>query len=129
VGPDARGNIPDASIRVLAEVGRWMEKNKESIYGCGAAGLALPDWGRFTRNGNILYAHWMYPIVGAINIAGIGNQVKSVYLLSSGAELPHESTWWGNNEQGNFFVNVRSPVYQTFELPDANDTVIKIVLK
>ena len=33
VGPDARGNIPEESIERLAEIGKWMKKNGESIYG------------------------------------------------------------------------------------------------
>ena len=31
VGPDARGNIPEESIERLAEIGKWMKKNGESI--------------------------------------------------------------------------------------------------
>jgi len=129
VGPDARGRIPDESIRILKEVGIWMNKNGESIYGCGASKLVKPDWGRYTQKGNDLYAHWMYPVVGHINVKGAGDHAANVYLLSSGAELPTAKTWWGNNEPGNFFVNVNSPTFQTFPLPDPYDTVIKIRLK
>jgi alpha-L-fucosidase len=128
VGPDARGRIPDESIRILKEVGKWMDKNSASIYGCGASTLAKPDWGRYTQKENVLYAHWMYPTVGHINVKGIG-EAGRVYLLSSGAELPKEKSWWGNNEAGNFFVNVKSPTFQTFALPDQDDTVIEIRLK
>jgi alpha-L-fucosidase len=105
-----------------------MDQNSASIYGCGAAKLSKPDWGRYTQKGNILFAHWMYPVVGHINIRGISDAGK-IYLLGSGAELPKEKAWWGNNEAGNFFVNVNSPTYMTFELPDKNDTVIKLELK
>ena len=35
VGPDARGNFPEESVSRLKEIGKWMEKNGESIYGCG----------------------------------------------------------------------------------------------
>jgi len=129
VGPDARGRIPDESARILKEVGNWMDKNSESIYGCGASALVKPDWGRYTQKGTTLYAHWMYPIVGHINIKGIADEAGNVYLLSTGAELPAEKEWWGNNQQGNFFVNVSSPTYMTFNLPDEYDTVIKIRLK
>jgi alpha-L-fucosidase len=128
VGPDPRGRIPAESIRILKEVGRWMNNNSESIYGCGASKLDKPDWGRFTQKGNILYAHWMHPTVGHINIKGIGNKAGNVYLLSSGAELPSEKEWWGNSGQGNFFINISSPTYMTYELPDPHDTVIKILL-
>jgi alpha-L-fucosidase len=129
VGPDARGRIPAESVRILKEVGRWMNNNSESIYGCGSSELDKPDWGRYTQKGNSLYAHWLYPVVGHINIKGIGDSAGRVYLVSSGAELPAEKGWWGNDEQGNFFVNVKSPTYMTFERPDQIDTAIKILIK
>ena len=49
VGPDARGNIPEESVQILTEVGKWMKKNGESIYGCGISKLEKPDWGRYPR--------------------------------------------------------------------------------
>ena len=49
VGPDAQGRFPDQAQAVLAELGRWMDQNGESVYGCGPAGLPKPDFGRYTR--------------------------------------------------------------------------------
>ncbi len=129
VGPDARGNIPAESIRILTEVGKWMDKNSQSIYGCGMAGFDRPEWGKYTRNGNILYAHWMYPSIGHISIKGISDKTPKAYLLSTGAELPTEKGWWGNDAKDLFYVNVNRPTYMTFTLPDQTDTVIKIILK
>jgi alpha-L-fucosidase len=129
VGPDGRGNIPAESVRILTEVGKWMDKNSESIYGCGLAGLYKPDWGRFTKKGNALYAHWMYPTIGHISLKGIAEKTPKAYLLSTGAELPTEKGWWGNNEKDLFYVNVNRPTYMTFSLPDQTDTVIKIILQ
>ena len=34
VGPDAKGRIPKESVQILEEIGAWMERNGESIYGC-----------------------------------------------------------------------------------------------
>jgi hypothetical protein len=81
VGPDARGRIPEPSVRILEEVGRWMGRNGESILGAGAAELPKPEWGRFTRRGTTLYAHWMYPRVGHIDLGDVGDRVKSARLL------------------------------------------------
>lgn len=125
VGPDARGNIPDESLSILAEVGKWMDKNSESIYGCGLSPLPKPDWGRYTQKGNTVYAHWMYPNLGSINVKGLTEGAKNVYLLSSGAELPFYKTWWGNTEPGNFFINIGTPATPTGKI----DTVIKVVIK
>jgi alpha-L-fucosidase len=129
VGPDGRGNIPAESVRILTQVGKWMDKNSEGIYGCGLAGLFKPDWGRYTKKGDVLYAHWMYPTIGHISVKGITGKTPVAYLLSTGAELPTEKGWWGNNEKDIFYVNVRRPTYMTFALPDQTDTVIKIILK
>ena len=45
VGPDARGNIPPQSVAILQEIGRWMDLNGESVYGCGICSLPKPEWG------------------------------------------------------------------------------------
>jgi alpha-L-fucosidase len=126
VGPNARGQIPQESIDILAKVGQWMTMNSESVYGCGAASLAKPDWGRFTQKGNVIYAHWMNPNLGELNAKGVdGDQVKNIYLLKSGAELKYQKTWWGNQEAGNLFIKVcASP-----QKPVEYDTVVKIVMK
>ena len=128
VGPDATGRIPEPSVEILSEVGKWMTKNGESIYGCGSSELAKPEWGRLTQRGNTIYAHWMYPMIGHINLPGISSRVKSVSLVPDGAELPTSRAWWGNEQEGNFFINVARPTYHTFTLPDALDTVIRIEL-
>lgn len=126
VGPDANGNIPDESVQILTEVGKWLSKNGESIYNSGACYLPKPEWGRYTQQKNNIYAHWLYPYLGAINIKGIeADSVKNVYMLRSGAELPYQKTWWGNSEPGNLFITT----FGGPEKPYPYSTVLKINLK
>jgi alpha-L-fucosidase len=126
VGPNARGIIPQESVEILSKVGKWLNVNGESVYGCGASTLAKPDWGRYTQKGNAVYAHWLYPNLGQLNAKGVdGEKVKNVYLLKSGAELSYQKTWWGNTETGNFFISASSST----EKPVEYDTVVKIELK
>jgi alpha-L-fucosidase len=129
VGPDARGRIPEPSVRVLQKVGEWMDRNSDSIYGCGASDLAKPDWGRFTQKPGRLYAHWMHPHVGHVNVPGVAERVKAVRLLRDGSEAKSARTWWGDESKGNLFLNVAEPTYQTFALPDPVDTVFELVLE
>jgi len=64
--------------------------------------------------------------LGQLNAKGVdAGNVKDVYLLKSGAELPFKTTWWGNSEPGNFFITVSSVT----EKPVKYDTVVKIYLK
>jgi alpha-L-fucosidase len=128
VGPDARGVIPEPSVKILAAVGKWMDQNGASIYGCGASSLTKPEWGRYTQKGDILFAHWMYPNLGPIDVQGLIRKVKGVYLLSTGAEMPSATSWWGNSESNHFFINVNTPIYQNFERPDLFDTVFMLDL-
>ena len=48
VGPQPDGNLPQAAVARLAEMGEWMNVNGESVYGCGAA--VKPE----VRDGNLV---------------------------------------------------------------------------
>lgn len=126
VGPDAKGNIPEPSYRILAEIGAWMKKNGDSVYGCKASGLPKPENGRITRNGNKIYYHIMENGIGGIPLYGIRkDKVKRVRLLSDGSEIKIANNWVVNNYPDIAFVEVSSTPF----LPDAIDTVVEITLK
>ncbi len=129
VGPESEGTIPQQSVEILTEVGKWMDKNSESIYNCGPADLPKPEWGYFTKNGKNLYAHWTNSMIGHINIKNFNKEVEKVTVLTTGEPAAVSENWWGNSDQGNYFINVKAPTYLTFPLPDENDTVIKLELK
>ena len=126
VGPDPRGNFPVECVNILAEVGKWMEKNGESIYGCGASTLKRQDWGRYTQKDNLIFAHWLYPTLGNINAKGIhSDSVKNVFMLHSGAELATYKTWFGDKATDNLFIRTGNSPQKPYEY----DTVIKIEMK
>lgn len=126
VGPDAKGNIPKESLKILSEIGEWMNKNKESIYYCEESGLPKPANGYITRNGNHLYYHIMENAIGSIPLYGIlRDSVKRVRLLADRSELKIENNWIVNNYPDIVFVKVSD----TPNLPDPVDTVVEIVLE
>ena len=129
ISPDSEGNIPIQSKNILSEVGKWMKVNSESIYGCGSSDMTKPDWGYFTQKNNTIYAHWTNPKIGYINIKKYSDKIDKVYLLNNGQEAATAKTWWGNQDKGNFFINVKNPIHHTFALPDESDTVFKVILK
>ena len=107
VGPDAKGRIPQDSVNVLKEVGQWLKINGESIYGCGSAGLPKPEWGRFTKKGNKIYAHVTEESVGFYGVK-LPYTIKKIRRLQDGSEIkPHEAF----NTEG-------FPDYVFFELVD-----------
>ena len=126
VGPDARGNIPEESLQILSEIGKWMKKNSASIYRCGGTELPKPENGRITRNGNRIYYHVMENSIGSVPLYGIPrDKVRAVRLLCDGSELQIPSNWIVNNYPDIVFVDISKTPY----LPDAVDTVVEVVLK
>lgn len=72
VGPTSLGEIPTASLTRLRDVGEWMGRHGEAVYGAGAGPFprALP-WGRVTRKGNHLYAVIFDPDATEVTLTGL----------------------------------------------------------
>jgi len=87
VGPTAEGTFPQESIDRLAAMGKWMDKNGESIYGTKASPFKELSWGRCTQKslegGTRLYLHvFDWPEDGKLLIPGLGSQPIRSYILS-----------------------------------------------
>lgn len=126
VGPDAKGEITRESLEILAEVGEWLRLNGDSIYGCGASELAKPEWGRYTRKGNKLYAHVFDRGIGPIYFAGLKDKIKRARLLRDGTELKVDLPWMAEQ-----YSDIDSGAFITLKgarLPDERDTVIELEL-
>ena len=124
VGPTAKGEIPDDCLEILDEVGGWMHENGASIYGCGNAGLPKPEWGRYTRRGNKLYAHILDRGIGPINVRGMHEKIAYQRLLADGSEVPPGRPWMTHEYPDDAFV-----VFPSAELPNDWDTVVEFTLK
>jgi alpha-L-fucosidase len=136
VGPDAKGEIPEESVKILEDVGHWMKQNSRSIYGCGYAGLPKPEWGRYTRNGNRLYAHVMEEQTGAVCLEGMAGKVEKMRLVRDNSEVKESSFWnlaeYSENAFFSFHQKGNSgnpPMISSYPLPDEVDTVVEVFLK
>jgi alpha-L-fucosidase len=87
VGPTAEGLIPGPSVDRLAEVGKWMRSNGESIYGTSAGPFRKLPWnGACTSKdlGNGAFRLYLHVFEWANNILlpGLKNQVLRVSIPS-----------------------------------------------
>lgn len=86
VGPTAEGVIPQPSVTRLEEMGAWLDRNGESIYGSKAGPIQNLPWGRTTRKGNTVYLHvFDWPADGKLELAGLA--ARSASLLHGGDVL------------------------------------------
>jgi alpha-L-fucosidase len=95
VGPTAEGEIPEACVERLEEIGRWMSLNGESIHGTTASPFKHLAWGRCTQKPGALYLHvFDWPSDGRLLVPGLESKVKKAYLLSDPARrsLPVSKT-------------------------------------
>ena len=123
VGPDARGRFPAQSAKILEEIGQWMDRNGESIRGCGPSGLAKPDYGRITRRGDRLYYHIFENTVGPLPLFGLKREdILSVRRLADGSEVPLSTSWVHSDYPETVFADLGPDP----ELPDPVDTVLEV---
>jgi len=87
IGPKPDGSIPEESVRILTEVGRWMETNGDTIYKSDLCQVRRSNYASFTRTGNTLYMHVHFWPGEYVAISGLETKVKSARLLKTGADV------------------------------------------
>jgi alpha-L-fucosidase len=92
VGPTAEGVIPEASVNILAEVGKWLQVNEEAIRGTQANPYDSEfDWGTITWRPGKVYVHLFGVGPGGsgksvFELYGLKNVVKRTYFLEGPRE-------------------------------------------
>jgi len=87
IGPKPDGGIPEESIRVLSEVGQWMEQNGDTIYKAEICQPERSNYASFTRIGNTLFMHVHFWPGSDVAISGLMVKVKSARLLKTNQQL------------------------------------------
>ena len=95
VGPKPDGTFPDESILRLKEMGNWMDKNSEAIYGTQASPFQELEWGRCTqkleKENTILYfTIFDWPENGQLILPELGMKIISAQLLDGNKKLRFE---------------------------------------
>jgi alpha-L-fucosidase len=122
VGPKPDGTFPVESIARLKEIGVWMGKNSEAIYGTTASYLPQPAWGRITQkysgNESFLYLSiFDWPNDNVLKLSGVKSTLLSAQLLANNTNL--------KTEQSASDILIHLPE----ACPDKIAAVIKIIMK
>jgi alpha-L-fucosidase len=90
VGPDGEGNIPEYSAKYLREVGKWIDKNGESIYGSTYGLIPAQPWGVSTSKPSKQFLHVLNrPLDGKLVVPNFSATVKSVKTLVGNKSISH----------------------------------------
>ena len=91
VGPMGNGRIQPEFVTRLKEVGAWMARNGESIYGTRGGPIAPHAWGTTTRKGNLVYVHVLDWPDAALLLPPLPSAVRSAKLLNGGRAIDFKS--------------------------------------
>jgi alpha-L-fucosidase len=86
IGPMPSGQIQPEFVERLRGVGRWMDRNGESIYGTHAGPIAPTSWGSTTERAGRIYVHVMDYDGDLLALSKLP-AVKSARTLASGTPV------------------------------------------
>jgi alpha-L-fucosidase len=116
VGPMLDGRIEQRQVDRLEEMGAWLERNGESIYGTRGGPFKPTDWMVSTHKDKRIFVHLFDPPESQLILPGTNKtKILSVKFLN-GSELTFKQT------RENVTINLPG------ELPDKNNTVIVLEL-
>jgi alpha-L-fucosidase len=87
VGPRPDGTIQPEHASRLAEVGQWLQKNGETVYGTRGGPMPPRPWGVTTHKGSRVFVHVLDWQDSVIAIARPAKPVKTASLFAGGAPV------------------------------------------
>ena len=91
IGPQPNGELPATALDRLREMGAWLDKYGESIYGTVAGDIEPQTWGVTTRKQDVLYVHVTDPEVTEL-LLPLTCKVKAVEALNEGLTVTGKKT-------------------------------------
>lgn len=92
VGPMPNGEIQVEFRDTLAEAGKWLQKNGQTIYGTRGGPLKPQPWGVTTQSLNNIYIHLMYPYETENIFLPVKTKPKSVKIYGTETEVKYIMT-------------------------------------
>lgn len=83
IGPEGSGELPAPAVEVLGGVGRWFDRNGESVYGTEAAPFPTGKDVVATAKDDFVYLHFINPAVNCFAFRARG-EVSAVTCLADG---------------------------------------------
>jgi alpha-L-fucosidase len=110
------GRIQPEFVTRLREVGAWMAKNGEAIYGTRGGPIGPQAWGVTTRKASRVYVHVLDAPDAALLIPPVGAKIRSARFIGTGRTAEFS--------EHDFGVVLKLPK----DAVDPIDTIVELVL-
>jgi alpha-L-fucosidase len=91
VGPMPDGRIEPRQVERLKEIGDWLAKYGESIYGTRGGPFVRGKWGAATQKGDTIYLHLLDPKREVVKLPPISKKIVSHRVLTGGSATVKQS--------------------------------------
>lgn len=95
IGPAADGSVPEDAVKPLTDLGAWMRRNAEAVYGRKARKYEIDVHLNQVCRAAVSLDHksvycfdFIWPKNGKLCFGGFKNLPRKIYLLATGEELP-----------------------------------------
>jgi alpha-L-fucosidase len=95
VGPMPNGKIQLEFVSRLKEMGQWLSKNGEAIYGTRGGPLSPRPWGVTTQKDNKVYVHIFDWQDSSLLLPRLPQRIKSARFLKDGSKANYEENDYG----------------------------------
>ncbi|MBT1689602.1 alpha-L-fucosidase [Dawidia soli] len=117
IGPMPNGQIQPEHVERLQQVGDWLAKNGETIYGTHGGPLTARDWGVTTQKGNTVFVHILRWSDNVLTIPSWGKKIKTAKVYGTSTPVK-----FAENEYG---ITLQIPPGGRQEF----DTIVELQLK
>ena len=114
IGPQPNGELPEVAVQRLKEIGEWMQKYGETIYGTRIGEVAPHPWGVSTSKDNVQYIHILEYQDNTIFLP-VKSKVKSAVCLNTGEPLE-------------FSRDANGIVVNLSKVPDDVDYIVRLTM-
>ena len=115
VGPEPGGELPSVAVARLKEIGQWLSKYGNTIYGTRGGLVAPHHWGVSTQRGNKLYIHIL-----DLQEAGL--------YLPLGKRMPKSATEFATGKRVNFTKHADGITLHLDKVPTDIDYVVELTM-
>ena len=116
IGPQPDGKLPATAVERLREMGEWLARYSESIYGTRGGDIPPHDWGVTTRKGDKLYVHVLDLQDDALYLQ-LAQRVKSARCLNNGERVKFDT------------LRGKGIVLNLEHVPEDTDLIIELTLR
>ena len=126
IGPKADGTIPDEQVAIMQELGRWVNKNQEAVYGT-VAGISKDYFSgpsTLSPDSTTLFLFVENKPTGPIAIKGLKNKINRIRVVGEGTKLAWDEkmkAYW-SEKPGIIYIDIPKTSL------DENVTVIALQL-